>query len=148
VRGADATAGAGAAAALAAQGRAQLRAPAPPRKGAPRGAREAVARAPAAPEAPDAFAERLEAEQRLTLALAGLAEPFRSTLMLRYYEDLEPSEIAARLRLPGGTVRWRLMRGLALLRERLDESHGGDRRAWSLALVPLARLDGAAGLGP
>jgi RNA polymerase sigma factor (sigma-70 family) len=112
-----------------------------------RAAREAVARAPSQPEAPDAFAERLEAEQRLTHALTALAEPFRSTLMLRYYEDLEPAEIAARLRLPGGTVRWRLMRGLALLRERLDEAHGGDRRAWSLALVPLARLDGAAGLG-
>jgi len=117
------------------------------RGNARRAAREAVARAPAVPEAPDAFAERLEAEQRLTQALAGLAEPFRSTLMLRYYEDLEPNEIAARLRIPGGTVRWRLMRGLALLRERLDESHGGDRRAWSLALVPLARQGGAAGLG-
>ncbi len=117
------------------------------RGNARRAAREAVARAPAEPEAPDAFAERLEAEQRLTRALTGLAEPFRSTLMLRYYEDLEPAEIAARLRIPGGTVRWRLMRGLALLRERLDESHGGDRRAWSLALVPLARQGGAAGLG-
>ncbi len=110
-----------------------------------RAAREAVARGPWGPEAPDAFAERLEAEQRLTRELAALEEPFRSTLMLRYYEELEPGEIAERLGLPGGTVRWRLMRGLALLRERLDRAHGGDRRAWSLALVPLARLDGAAG---
>jgi len=115
------------------------------RRTARRVAREQEARPPAGPEAPDAYAERLEAEQRLTRALAALAEPFRSTLMLRFYEDLEPAEIAARLGLPGGTVRWRLMRGLALLRERLDEAHGGDRRAWSLALLPLARLDGAAG---
>lgn len=112
-----------------------------------REARESGARAPVEPEAPDAFAERLETEQRLTRELAALEEPFRSTLMLRYYEELEPAEIAARLDLPGGTVRWRLMRGLALLRERLDRAHGGDRRAWSLALVPLARLDGAAGAG-
>lgn len=117
------------------------------RGSARRAAREAAAREPAGPEAPDAFAERLETEQRLTRALAGLAEPFRSTLMLRYYEDLEPAEIAARQRVPGSTARWRLMRGLELLRAHLDEAHGGDRRAWSLALVPLARQGGAAGLG-
>jgi hypothetical protein len=40
-------------------------------------------------------------------------------------------------------VRWRLSRALALLRERLDRGHGGDRRAWSLAFLPLARLDAA-----
>jgi len=112
-----------------------------------RAAREEGARAPTEPEAPDAFAERLETEQRVTRELAALAEPFRSTLMLRYYEELEPAEIAARLGLPGGTVRWRLSRGLELLRERLDRAHGGERRAWSLALVPLARLDGALGAG-
>jgi RNA polymerase sigma-70 factor (ECF subfamily) len=112
-----------------------------------RAAREERARIPPEPEAPDAFAERLETEQRVTRELAALAEPFRSTLMLRYYEELEPAEIAARLDLPGGTVRWRLARGLALLRERLDRAHGGDRRAWSLALIPLARPGGAAGAG-
>lgn len=112
-----------------------------------RAAREESARAPSEPEAPDAFAERLEAEQRVTRELAALAEPFRSTLMARYYDELEPAEIAARLGLPGGTVRWRLSRGLALLRERLDRAHGGDRRAWSLALVPLARQGGATGAG-
>jgi len=110
-------------------------------------AREATARAPEGPEAPDEFAARLEAEQRLTRALAELAEPYRSTLMLRYYEDLEPAAIAARLDLPGGTVRWRLARALELLRERLDQAHDGDRRAWSLALAPLARLELATGAG-
>ncbi|MEQ1891400.1 MAG: sigma-70 family RNA polymerase sigma factor, partial [Planctomycetota bacterium] len=110
-----------------------------------RAAREEAAHAPSQPEAPDEFAARLETEQRLTRELAALDEPFRSSLMLRYYEELEPAEIAARLGLPGGTVRWRLSRGLALLRERLDRAHGGDRRAWSLALAPLARLDLAAG---
>jgi RNA polymerase sigma-70 factor (ECF subfamily) len=111
------------------------------RGSARRAERELIARPPSEPEAPDAFVLRLEAEQRLTSELAALEGEFRSVLMLRYYEDLEPAEIAARLGLPGGTVRWRLMRGLALLRERLDRAHGGDRRAWSLALVPLARLD-------
>lgn len=112
-----------------------------------RAARESLARTPAEPEGPADYAERLEAEQRLTRALAALEEPFRSTLMLRYYEELEPAEIARRQGLPGGTVRWRLARAHELLRERLDEAHGGDRRAWSLALAPLARLDLAAGAG-
>ena len=111
-----------------------------------RAQREQEARPPAAPEEPDHYVQRLETEQQLSRELAALEEPFRSVLMLRYYEDLEPAEIATRLALPGGTVRWRLMRGLALLRERLDRSHGGDRRAWVLALVPLARIHGAAGV--
>jgi RNA polymerase sigma-70 factor (ECF subfamily) len=111
-----------------------------------RAQRELAARPPAEPEAPDAFAQRLETEQRLTRELAALDGTFRTVLMLRYYEGLEPGEIAARLGLPGGTVRWRLMRGLALLRERLDRAHGGDRSAWSLAFLPLARPEAAAGL--
>lgn len=117
------------------------------RGNARRAEREREARLPAAPEQPDAYVLRLEAEQRLSRELAALDEPFRSVLMLRYYEDLEPAEIAARLGLPGGTVRWRVMRALALLRERLDRVHGGDRRAWGLALAPLVRQGGAAGVG-
>jgi len=117
------------------------------RGGARRAQREGVARPPANLPQPEELAERLEAEQRLTRELARLEEPFRSTLMLRYYEDLEPAEIAARLGEPGGTVRWRLMRGLELLRARLDQAFGGDRRAWALALLPLARPEGAVAAG-
>src|SRR5262245_29797568 len=107
-----------------------------------RAQRERESRPPAAPEEPDVHVQRLEAEQRLSRELAALEEPFRTVLMLRYYEDLEPAEIATRLGVPGGTARWRLMRAHALLRERLDRAYG-DRRAWGLALVPLARLHGA-----
>ena len=39
----------------------------------------------------------------------------------------------------GSTVRTRLQRGLAMLRERLDGQTGTDRRTWCLALIPLAR---------
>lgn len=38
-------------------------------------------------------------------------------------------------------MRWRLKRGLEILRARLDVAHGGDRRSWSLAMLPLARLE-------
>lgn len=52
------------------------------------------------------MAERLETERRLTAELARLAEPFRSTLMLRYYDSLEPTEIARSLGIPASTVRF------------------------------------------
>src|SRR5206468_2898643 len=41
--------------------------------------------------------------------------------------------------IPAGTVRWRLSQAIDDLRVRLDERHGGRRRAWLLALAPLAR---------
>ena len=103
-----------------------------------RTARErAVARDEGLP-GPDELVERLDSQRALTEELAALAEPFRTTVLLCYFEDLEPSEIARRQNLPAGTVRWRLKRGLDLLRERLDRRFG-DRRQWALLLVPLAR---------
>ena len=97
----------------------------------------AVARDESLP-GPDELVERLDSQRALIEELAALSEPLRSTVLLRYFEDLEPSEIARRQNLPAGTVRWRLKRGLDLLRERLDRRFG-DRRQWALLLVPLAR---------
>ncbi len=68
--------------------------------------------------------------------LMALEEPYRTTLLLRYVEELGPAAIAVRLGLPVETVRTRLRRGLATLRARLDGKHGGDRRAWALLLIP------------
>jgi protocatechuate 3,4-dioxygenase beta subunit len=65
-----------------------------------------------------------------------LHEPYRTTVVLRFYEDLEPAEIARRLGINGATVRTRLKRGLDMLRARLDRD-AGDRRAWCLALLPV-----------
>ena len=112
-----------------------------------RAARESGARGPSPTPTPDELGERLDMERRLTDEMARLEEPYRSTLMLRYYEDLEPADIAAHQGIPGGTVRWRLKRGLELLRSRLDAAHGGDRRAWSLLVLPLARPKVAAATG-
>ena len=84
--------------------------------------------------------ERLETERLLTDALTALEEPLRTTLYLRFYEGLQPKEIAERLETPGGTVRWRLKRGLELLRERLDSKVDGGREAWCALLMPLAEI--------
>jgi protocatechuate 3,4-dioxygenase beta subunit len=68
-----------------------------------------------------------------------LDEAKRKVLFLRYHEGLEPAAIAARLGLPVKTVKTRLARGLAELRERLERRYGGDRRALGLVLTALAR---------
>lgn len=92
-----------------------------------------------------------EAHGRLVRAVLALPEPFRETVLLRFYEGCPPREVARRLGIPVETVRSRTRRALERLRGDLDGEHGGDRRAWCLALLPLAGLDGnalaASGLG-
>ena len=88
--------------------------------------------------------ERLDVAQRVAGEVARLAEPYRTALHLRYFEGLAPEELARRAGVPLETARTRLRRGLALLRERLDRAHG-ERRAWALALGPLASLPRGAG---
>lgn len=65
-----------------------------------------------------------------------LHEPYRSALLMRYFEELPPRAIAARLGTTPATIQNRISRGLAILRERLDRSRGG-RQAWLAALLPL-----------
>jgi RNA polymerase sigma factor (sigma-70 family) len=101
----------------------------------PRGAGAGEAAVPSA----EALLERAEAQRILAELVVALPEPYRGAVMLRYYEGLTSAEIAAAHGVPAGTVRWRLKEGLARLRVGLDERYGGDRRAWCLALVPLAR---------
>ncbi len=103
-----------------------------------RAAREQwVARDEGLPSTDDIVA-RENARRAVVDSLSELAEPYRSTLLLRFYEDLPPRDVAARLGVPVETVRTRLKRGLALLRENLDRRNGGDRSAWTSALLPLA----------
>lgn len=101
--------------------------------------REAAATpADTAPSVAEVF-ERESMRQEIVSELAALAEPYRTTLVLRFFEDLQPHEIAARQSVPAATVRTRLKRGLEMVRVRLDARHGGDRRAWTLALLPLVK---------
>lgn len=79
----------------------------------------------------------VETQRMLSAAVLGLAEPYRTAVFMRYFEELTPSQIAERLDVPASTVRVRLKRALETLRQRLVRSYGGDARAWSLALTPL-----------
>ena len=56
--------------------------------------------------------------------VAALPEKARAVVVLRYQEDLDPTEIARILSIPVGTVKSQLQRALALLREKLSRSLG------------------------
>lgn len=99
--------------------------------------REERAARPEAMAATSEIAERLDMQRRLVEAVSSLDEPYRDVVVLRFFDELPPREIAARLDIPVETVRTRTRRALEQLRERLDRRPGG-RDAWRLALLPLA----------
>jgi len=82
--------------------------------------------------------ERAATHQSLVEAVLALEEPYRTTVLWRYFEDLSPRALAQRGGIPVATVHTRLARARERLRSRLDREHGGDRTAWLSALVPLA----------
>ncbi len=55
-------------------------------------------------------------------ALRSLPHNLREVVVLRYFEDLNSSEIAEALNVPAGTVRFRLMRAKRRLRPLLDDA--------------------------
>jgi len=78
-----------------------------------------------ADSAPDASSE-MESRERIELvraALAELPEHYRSVLFLVYVEGLRVEDAARVLGLPSGTIKTRLMRGRAALRDRLTCRH-------------------------
>jgi len=85
----------------------------------------------------DELLQRGEMHRRLANAVMELRDPYRSVLLLRFFEDLSPAQIAQRNQVPSATVRSQLKRGLDELRAKLDAEES-DRRSWCLALVPLA----------
>lgn len=99
----------------------------------------------ARPEALPSTAQLVE-EASLSRELAGIVlqldEPYRTTLLLRYFREMSIDDVARAQDLPRETVRTRQRRGLEILRERLDATRGG-RASWIAALTPLARFESA-----
>jgi RNA polymerase sigma-70 factor (ECF subfamily) len=102
-----------------------------------------VARTESVPSAAEVL-EREALRGTVVRAVLALGEPARSTVLLRYYEDKSPREIARLQGVPVETVRTRIKRGLAELRRELDSRLGGERGGWAQALLPLA-MSGARG---
>jgi len=104
-----------------------------------RRARREVAAARPEPAAPtDALSAEAEIVRDLAAAVLALDEPYRSTIVLRFYHERSSAEIARLQGVPSATVRSRLMRGLGELRARLDARYG-ERGAWIALLGPLAK---------
>ena len=91
------------------------------------------------PPSPADLLERAEVVERVARAVRELEDPHRTVVLLRYFEDLAPPEVASRLGVPVETVRTRLKRALVLLRARLDAEEGSGRRRWMALLLPLAK---------
>ena len=96
---------------------------------------EVVARPEGVPSAAE-VASRVEIQSLLADAVKSLEEPYRTTVVLAFYDGLSPTEIAAQQGIPVDTVRTRIRRALQRLRAALDQNPGG-RQAWVAALTPL-----------
>ncbi|MEO0649355.1 MAG: sigma factor-like helix-turn-helix DNA-binding protein, partial [Planctomycetota bacterium] len=83
--------------------------------------------------------ERAEVAERLAAAVRELPEPYRGTLLLRFLDDRDPRWIAEHEGLRPDTVRLRIRRGLAQLRERLEREERARGSDWAVLLLPLAR---------
>ncbi|MCK6446413.1 MAG: sigma-70 family RNA polymerase sigma factor [Planctomycetes bacterium] len=83
---------------------------------------------------PAEVAERDGVRAHVVRAVEEMDEPYRSAIVLRFYEDLEPREMAARLGVPVETARTRVKRAMALLRARLDREYGNDTPRWASSL--------------
>jgi RNA polymerase sigma factor (sigma-70 family) len=84
------------------------------------------------PRWPDDLVAEAEIQHRLVEAVLELDEPYRATVLARYFQGMETSAIAARSGVPVETVRTRLKRAIERLRERMDVELGDDRDAWCL----------------
>jgi len=99
--------------------------------------REEVTASVEAWPSPHDVVEKAALQRELVSAVLELDEPYRTTVLLRFFEELPQREIARRMQTSSATVNSRLTRALARLRERL--SRGKDGAAWLRVLVPLLR---------
>ena len=79
----------------------------------------ACAECRASADTPYQVLEQSERQNLVQQALASLAQPYRSVVVLRAIEGLSYEEIAQVLGVPEGTVKSRLLRGRELLRRKL-----------------------------
>jgi len=108
---------------------------------------ERDAAAPAlAPPSSAPLVDELAAQQLVAQALLALDEPYRETLIRRWYRDEKPAAIARAMQVPVKTVDTRLARGLERLRAELTARRGGASREWCLMLAPLAQAGTATGV--
>lgn len=89
---------------------------------------------------PQEAMERVELRHQVLEAVLALEEPYRSTLVLRFFEEMSLKDIAGSEGVPVSTVKTRLSRALGILRRRLEALYGGDG-AWAVLLLPFLAPD-------
>ncbi|MCC7172248.1 MAG: sigma-70 family RNA polymerase sigma factor, partial [Planctomycetes bacterium] len=82
--------------------------------------------------------EREHVLRAMTDAVLALDEPYRHTILARFFDDLPPRVIAERDGVPVATVQSRITRGLAKLREHLGHERGGNASRLALGLLAFA----------
>lgn len=82
--------------------------------------------------------ERAESHRMVVDVVLSLDEPYRTCVLMRWFDGLEPDEIAKKLGAPASTVRVRLMRALEMIRGRLDAKDRDDHSDWKRSLILLA----------
>ncbi len=95
-----------------------------------------VSRPECDPSFPQDAMERAELRRQLAQAVMELKEPYRSSIVLRFFEDMKLQQIADVQGVSVNTVKTRVCRGLGLMRMDLDRVREGSR-AWSIVLFPL-----------
>ncbi|MCZ6597638.1 MAG: sigma-70 family RNA polymerase sigma factor, partial [Planctomycetota bacterium] len=91
------------------------------------------------------IAERAAMHREIVDRVLSLDETYRVVLLLRYFEDLTPKQIASQLGVPVATVNTRLLRARVRLRETLDRRFG-DRTSWCQWFLLGLGKTGAGGL--
>ena len=81
---------------------------------------------------------RMERQRQVAELVMALDEPYRSTILLRFYEEKSTREIAALQGVAVATVRWRLGEAVDRLRRELHRRIGGQSSEFLAALVPIA----------
>ncbi len=85
--------------------------------------------------APDDLLGKSEAHAQLISVLRDLPDPGRHLLLLRYFEDMTPKQIAERHGMKASTVRVQLMRATEELRTLMKKRFGGDGMAPCVAIL-------------
>ena len=103
-----------------------------------RRARERAAAQPERLASTSYVVERAAIHRAVVDAVLALEEPYRSAVLLRYFDGLSVSRLAERVSIRPEAARKRVSRGLAMLRARLEREHGGRARGPTEALALLA----------
>ena len=86
---------------------------------------------------PEESVARTELQQLLLDAVLALTKPYRSTLVMRFLDELSADEIAKKSGEPVETVRTRVKRGLDQVRGRVAQKLGAEREQLPALLAPL-----------